>query len=130
MTIRSDNGDYRSEFRAFIKVSEVTDAYDRLVDAVCHSTKFECEFGNKGNLRHCLFHDGSGTPPYAFATNQKSLKFWFRSRAIKSGVHSKEKLARDFGGQFDDNPNSGNEWTLRILSTSDVDTLLTNHLNL
>lgn len=102
---------------------QVREAFQYFVGIAATTRKFDCSCQWKGQVREFSF-ERNGQMPYAFITNQHWLLFYFRDPAVRSGRHSPTQLARDFC-DFNNNPNQGNEWTIKIRSICDVQRLQT-----
>ena len=124
MIIGAKNEKLYPKWASWIKDLQTLGAFQYLVGLAATSDKFDCEANETGNKKLFSFRrKGQREEPYAFITNQGWLLFYFRSPALKSGIHSKERLAQDFSS-FDDNPNQRCEWTIKLCSIADVKRLL------
>ncbi len=124
MITRAPNSILYTQWAAYIRAPHALDAYRFLVGIAAASTQFDCSCQWKGQVREFTF-SRDGETPYAFITNQRWLLFYFRAPAVKKGgLELKGRLARDFCS-FHDDPNRGNEWTVKLRSICDVTRLLT-----
>ncbi len=44
----------------------------------------------------------------------------FRKPALERGGYDKRRLAKNFGGDFEDDPNGGREWTVKLRTVDDA----------
>lgn len=129
-----ERNDLIKEFSEFIRPHEVTFAYGCLVGWAIGSPVFRCcahqspPKDGKENKRDFQFHDlnyqdNSGKHPFSFIVNQQWLTFYLRSPAVESEKYDKEELKGIFT-KFKSDPNSANEWTLRVENVDDAQRLI------
>ena len=124
MLVGVKNEDLYQEFYEYISDPQTRDAFQFFVKVAATSSKYDCEMGYKGVVKQLTFKNGRGEIPYAFIIAKKWLNFYFRNHAVRSGGSQlKQWLQSNFPTDFDGNPNSGNEWTLKIKSIQDIQLL-------
>ncbi len=120
MLTDTKNGELYAEWLDFIGAPETSAAFCYLIGIAACSKRYKCHIQWKGEIRDFRFLDVSGEQPYSFITNQRWLLFYFRPPAVRSNIHSRDRLAQTFES-FEENP--AGEWTVKLRTIADVDRL-------
>ena len=118
MLMESQEFELYSEWAARIGSPATLEAFQLLVGIAACSTQYRCNAQWKGEVRDFRFYDiASGEQPFAFIVNRRWLLFYFRQPAVRSAVHSKNRLRAEFD-TFGENPRG--EWTVKLTGVGDV----------
>ena len=103
-----------------IQEPEVRDSFCLLVGLAAADHRFNCHARLKGDVRDFRWHSPSGDQPYALIVNRRSLLFYFRLPAVRSGHHDFGELQQRFKHV---NLNPSGEWTVSLETLADARSL-------
>lgn len=119
MLASARNADLYAEWLKYIEAQETRDAFVYLVGLSACLREWACHPERKGEVRDFRFMHGGTEQPFAFIVNKKSLLFYFRAPATRSGRYRFEELQ----AAFEETKQVRDEWTVRLVSIADVQRL-------
>ena len=118
MIAGASGADLYARWCDYIDDEQTEDAFSYIVGLAASLQKYKCYPREKGEVLDFRFEDEANEIPFAFIVNKRSLLFYFRKPAIRSGRYSTDRIEVDF--DLLERDNSAGEWRIRLCSIADV----------